>query len=153
MTLNKTDFTGDVLLDGSDGIGDIVIKDGLIQDCRDFSTAVYLSLFGGNKKDNAGRSDETWWGNLVFGTQKDEKIISSFYSVINGYPLTSATLKKAKAAAEYDLKWLIDESIADDVEASIHAASMKKVKLDIQVKKNGKDIFKNAYSFQWQGEN
>lgn len=151
MELNKTEFAGDVFLNGKTGVGDIVIENGLVQDCRDFSTAVYLSLFGGNKGDDAGRDNETWWGNLVPGTQKNEKLVSSFYAVVNGFPLNSASIKKAVAAAEYDLKWLIDEDIADEIDVSIYAVSMKKVQLDVHITKNGKDILKNAYAFQWQG--
>ena len=80
MDLSKTEFAGDVLLSGTDGIGNIVIEDGLVKDCRNFSTAVYLSLFGGNARDSAGRENETWWGNLIPGTKKNEKLVSSFFS-------------------------------------------------------------------------
>ena len=152
MELSKTEFVGDVFLNGRSGIGDIDIENGLVQDCRDFSTAVYLSLFGGNKGDYTGRDNETWWGNLIPGTQKNEKLVSSFYAVVNGFPLNSASIKKAAKAAEYDLKWLTDEGIADEVDISIYAVSIKKVQLDVRIIKSGKDIFKNAYAFQWQGE-
>ena len=40
MDLSKTEFAGDVLLSGADGMGNIVIEDGLVKDCRNFSTAV-----------------------------------------------------------------------------------------------------------------
>ena len=76
MDLSKTEFAGDVLLSGTDGMGNIVIEDGLIKDCRNFSTAVYLSLFGGNARDSAGRENETWWGNLIPGTKNPSPIQS-----------------------------------------------------------------------------
>ena len=79
----------------------------------------------------------------------------------SGYPfpyshitvnLAPASIKKAVKAAEYDLKWLVNEGIADEIDISIYAVSIRKVQLDVRIIKNGKDIFKNAYAFQWQGE-
>ena len=151
MELNKTDFAGDVLLVNSEGTGDIVLENGLIKDCRKFFTAAYLSLFGGNARDEAGRANETWWGNLIPGTKKNEKIVSSFGAITGGLPLNSNNIKKAVAAARDDLNWMIEEGIADEIEAAITATSAKKVQLTVTVSKNGVDIMKNTYDFQWQG--
>ena len=50
--MNLQDFEGDLLLaDSADG-GNVLISDGLFQGDRSFNTAVYLSLFGGNRDDN-----------------------------------------------------------------------------------------------------
>ena len=151
MDLSKTEFAGDALLTDADGVGNIVLDNGLVKDCRDFSTAAYLSLFGGNAGDDAGRSDETWWGNLIPGTKKNEKVVSSFYAITSGLPLNSSNIKKAASAAKDDLSWMIKEGIADDVEAEIFAENAKRVELSITVSKSGKDILKDTYSFQWQG--
>ena len=151
MDLSKTEFTGDVLLSGADGMGNIVIEDGLIKDCRNFSTAVYLSLFGGNARDSAGRENETWWGNLIPGTKKNEKLISSFYAIVNGLPLNSNNIKKAVAAAKDDLGWMLEEGIADEIETAIFATNAKKVELTVHITKNGADVLKDTYGFQWQG--
>lgn len=147
--MNKTEFAGDVLLVNSQGMGEIVLENGLVRDCRDFSTAVYLSLFGGNEKDNAGRDNETWWGNLIPGTKKNEKLISSFYAIVSELPLTSNNIKKAVQAAKDDLSWMIEEGIADKIETEIVALNAKKVQLTIIVSKNNIDFMKNQYSFQW----
>ena len=151
MRLNKTEFAGDVLLSGADGYGNIAIEDGLVKDCRDFSTAVYLSLFGGNARDEAGRDNETWWGNLIPGTKKSEKLVSSFYAIVSGFPLNANNRKKATRAAKDDLSWMTEEGIADEIEVSIYATSVKEVRLTVHISKNGADILKDTYSFQWQG--
>ncbi len=151
MELNKTDFAGDVLLVNSDGTGEIMLENGLVKDCRNFSTAAYLSLFGGNALDEAGRTTETWWGNLIPGTKKNEKLVSSFSAIVNGLPLNSNNIKKAVSAAKNDLNWMTEEGIADGIKVVITATNAKKVQLTVTVSKNGVDIMKDTYGFQWQG--
>lgn len=151
MELNKTDFAGDVLLIDKEGSGEIVLENGLIKDCRDFSTAAYLSLFGGNKRDKSGQTNETWWGNLISGTKKNEKLVSSFYAIVTGLPLNSMNIKKAVAAAKDDLEWFVDEGIADEIDAAIEATNAKTVQLAVDIRKNRSSIMKDNYSFQWQG--
>ena len=151
MELSKTEFAGDVLINGADGGGNIVIEDGLVKDCRNFSTAVYLSLFGGNARDEAGRDNETWWGNLIPGTKRNERIVSSFYAIASGSPLNSNNIKKAAAAAKDDLSWMTEEGVADEIDASIYATGAKQVQLTVRISKKGTDIFKDTYGFQWQG--
>ena len=55
--MSKVNFQGDVLIHSTNDGGEIDVEDGLIQDCNTFSTAVYISLFGGNKDDVAGRNN------------------------------------------------------------------------------------------------
>ena len=45
--MNEDEFVGDVLLISSPDGADIVLEKGLIKDCRNFDTAVYLCLLGG----------------------------------------------------------------------------------------------------------
>ena len=47
-------FEGDVLYTATPDGGDIKIENGLVKDCRNFDTATYLSLFGGNENDTDG---------------------------------------------------------------------------------------------------
>ena len=79
-------FEGDLLLVDSPDFGEIVIEDGFILSDKAFNTAVYLSLFGGNKDDNGKiKTKKTWWGNTLSGISKNEKMISRFQAVIFGY--------------------------------------------------------------------
>lgn len=149
--MSKVNFQGDVLIHSTNDGGEIDIEDGLIQDCNTFSTAVYISLFGGNKDDVAGRNKETWWGNLIPGTDGSEKIVSQFQAITCGLPLTGANLKKAQTAAESDLKWFVDEGIADSVSVSLAAENIKRVRVSVEFTKDGSKIFESAYYFEWEG--
>ena len=141
---------GDVLLvSGGDG-GDIVVEDGLVKDCRNFDTAVYLSLFGGNKDDLNGRPKETWWGNLVPGTKRNEWMHSEFGAMVTGLPLTSGNLRNASEAASRDLDWVKSEAGADSVSSSLLAENSKRVRLTVEVMQDKKKAGGGSYEFQWQ---
>jgi len=151
MAEDKNAFEGDVLLVSTLDGGDIVLEDGLVKDCRNFDTAVLLSLFGGNKKDLNGRPKETWWGNLVPGTKKGDWIKSEFGATVEGLPLTSGNLRAAQAAALRDLDWLKKEAGADETSASLKAENAQRVNLVCEVKKNAAEIGGGNYELQWQG--
>lgn len=57
------EFGGDVLLFDTEDGGEISVINGLVIADGGFNTAVYLSLFGGNKDDGGEvASGDTWWG-------------------------------------------------------------------------------------------
>ena len=85
------------------------------------------------------------------GTKKNEKQVSTFYAIVNGLPLNSNNIKKAVAAAKDDLGWMLEEEIADEIETAIFATNAKKVELTVHITKNGADVLKDTYGFQWQG--
>ena len=149
---DKNEFTGDVLMVCTPDGGDIVIEDGLVKPCRNFDTAVYLSLFGGNEHDRNGKASETWWGNLVPGTRRNEWMQSEFGSVVTSFPFTSGNLKKAADAAERDLEWLKTDAGADSIEVSLEAESAKRVKLTANIMKDSSTIGGGEYETQWQEE-
>ena len=94
MSLQK--FEGDLLLyDTPDG-GDIRITEGFIASDRTFGTAVYLSLFGGNKEDNGRvRNRRTWWGNTLRGVNENQRLVSRLQAVIFGLPMTTMNILDA----------------------------------------------------------
>lgn len=145
------EFEGDVLFtDTTDG-GQISIVNGLVMPDRSFSTALYLSLFGGNANDG-GRVDnnQTWWGNRFSGISETEKMVSKFQAIIKGLPMTSKNIKAAEAAAKEDLQWMIDEGIADEIYSEIKATNGLKIELTILVKKSGDLIAKGNWTDQWE---
>ena len=142
-------FEGDVLYTATPDGGDIKIENGLVKDCRNFDTAAYLSLFSGNENDADGREKDTWWGNLIPGTDRSEWMQSEFGATVAGYPLTSANIQKAEAAAGRDLAWLRTEADADEVNVSLSATSAKSVNLSVEVMQDGKKTGGCAYEFQW----
>lgn len=148
--MDKNSFAGDVLLISTLDGADIVVEDGLIKDCRNFDTAAYLSLFGGNENDIDGRQKETWWGNLISGTQRKEWMQSEFGAMVTGYPLTSGNIQKSIAAAERDLEWIKEDAGADEVAVSLTAQSAKSVRLDVMVAQEKQKVGGGSYEFQWQ---
>lgn len=142
------EFEGDVLLRFGNGSWDIVVEDGLFKPCMNFDTAAALSLFGGNKDDVNGWDGETWWGNLIPGTAEEEKLVSEFQAVTRGVPLTSFSLKKARAAAGRDLDWLA--SYADGMSISMRAEAPHTVGLEVMVGKSPGNFDGDSFRIQWE---
>lgn len=114
--MTDREFMGDLLLIETPDGGDCVMRDGLLEADRAFGTAFYISLFGGNKADSGKvKNKNTWWGNTLAGVTEKEKVISRFQNFISATPLTVKNIKNAEEAARQDLKWAIDEGIADAI--------------------------------------
>lgn len=151
MRINEDDFGGDVyLFDGIDG-GDIDIVNGLVIADRAFATATYLSLFGGCQEDGGKVDDpKTWWGNRFRGTLDDEKMVSRVQAFFKRLPVTTKNIRKAEELAKEDLKWLIDDGIADDVSVEFKAVDMNRVQMTVIVKKSGELIEKGNWTINWE---
>jgi phage gp46-like protein len=147
------DFEGDLLLyDTPDG-GELAIENGLFVSDKQFSTSVYLSLFGGNKEDSGKvKNKEEWWGNLL-DISESEKLKSRFQYIITGFPMTVKNIKEAETAAQLDLQWFVKEKIADEIFIYGKAVAKNQLSLTIEIMKDTRTIFKNAYSFQWGVDN
>jgi len=148
------DFEGDLLLiDTPDG-GDIVIDNGLMKPDINFSTAVYLSLFGGNEDDNGKvKNKKEYWGNCLKDISHNVKLRSRFQNIIFGYPMTVKNIKEAEKAAEKDLEWFIDEKIADEIIINGRAIGIKNFELEVKILKDVLTIFENKYQLLWGKEN
>ena len=144
-------FEGDLLLyDTPDG-GDIQIENDLFISDRSFDTAVYLSLFGGNKDDNGKvKNNKTWWGNTLAGINENEKIVSRFQAIIAGLPMTTKTIGEAESAAALDLQWVIDEGVAEKINVSGRAVGHNKFSIRVEIQAGGKSIYDNAFSLFWK---
>lgn len=144
------EFGGDVLLfDTQDG-AEITIFNGLISMDKGFNSAVYLSLFGGDKDDTGEVvNNNTWWGNKIQNISENEKLVSRFQSFITSVPLTSKNVKLAEGKVIQDLQWMIDDGIADSIEAEIQVVGRKDINLKIVIAKFGEVIEAGNYSLQW----
>jgi phage gp46-like protein len=144
-------FEGDLLLiDTPDG-GDISIEDELFVNDRAFNTAVYLSLFGGNKDDTGKvKNKNEWWGNLLPETAEAEKLVSRFQAIITGLPMTAKNIQEAENAAALDLKWITDEGIAQSVEVDGRTGAGNKFYLNIAARADGKSIYENTFALFWK---
>ena len=144
------DFQGDLLLIETPDGGDCVIQDGLIKADHAFGTAFYISLFGGNKAD-AGKvkNRNTWWGNTLPDIPENEKIVSRFQNYIQTAPMTVKNIKEAVNMAELDLKWAIEEKIADKINIRARAEGINRLRLFIDVIKHGKSVYETEYGVLW----
>ena len=144
------DFEGDVLLIETPDGGDIVLEDGCIKACKDFSTAVYLSLFGGNK-DDAGtvKNRHTWWANTFKETPESEKVVSRFQAVITGLPLSVKNIRKAETAAALDLEWLKSDGVADEIIAAGKTKGRNSFVLRIEIKNKGQKLYEKEFALLW----
>ena len=145
------DFAGDVLLIETPDGGDIVLEGGLVKPCKDFSTAVYLSLFGGNK-DDAGtvKNRHTWWANTLKETPEDEKIVSRFQAVSVGLPLSVKNIRKAETVALLDLEWLKNEGVADEIIADGKTKGKNLFVLRVQIKNKGQKLYEKEFALLWE---
>ena len=147
-----SDFEGDVLLIETPDGGDVVIEGGLIKPCKDFSTAVYLSLFGGNKGDEGKvKNSRTWWGNVLEDLSEDEKIVSRFQAVVLGMPLSVKNMREAERAASLDLNWFVEKKIADEIKTSGRIKERNNFLLSVEIKKEGKILYGEEFALLWQG--
>jgi len=138
-----------MLVETPDG-GDCVLDDGLLLADRGFGTAFYISLFGGNK-DDAGKvkNNKTWWGNTLPGIPEKEKIVSRFQNFIRAVPKTVKNIKDAEGMAKLDLKWAIDDGIADEINIFIQSEGINKIKIFIGAMKEGKTVFETSFGALW----
>jgi phage gp46-like protein len=144
------EFAGDLLLIETPDGGDCVLRDGLFEADRAFATAFYLSLFGGNKADSGRtKNKNTWWGNTLAGVTEKEKIISRFQNLISAAPMNVKNIKNAEEAARQDLKWAIDEGIADAINVSGTAEGKNRFRLYVQALKAGKSVYESSYGLLW----
>ncbi|MCL2138214.1 MAG: hypothetical protein FWH41_01630 [Treponema sp.] len=143
-------FEGDLLLYDTVESGDIDVENGLCVSDRQFSTAVYLSLFGGNKED-AGKvkSNKEWWANKIQGINESEKLRSRFQIITAGLPMTVKNIREAETAAAMDLQWFIKEKIADDIFIYGQAAEKNRFNLKVIILKDKNKLFENTYSLLW----
>lgn len=148
-----SDFSGDVALQiGTDG-ADIIIENGLVISDDKLANSIILALWGGNRLD-PGKSDigKSWWGNLG-GVPEANQIRSRFQNIVIGYPLTVDNAKNAIEAAKMDLKFLKDSGICDDYTVTGEIEGIKRLRVIIDMWKDGEKIDSSSYSFLWDGWN
>jgi phage gp46-like protein len=150
--MSLQDFQGDLLLQETPDGGEIILENGLFKFDENFSNAVYLSLFGGNKEDNGKvKNNREWWGNTIEGTEENEKLVSRFQNIIYGLPMTVKNIREAEAAAVLDLKWFKDEKIIDELNIYGRVTGKNNFVLVIEMSKDGLKVFGNSYALLWEG--
>lgn len=144
-------FQGDVLFFSTTDGGDIEISNGLVMGDRSFSSAVYLSLFGGNTDDPGNlKNNLGWWGNYLVGIPEEEKLVSRFQHVVNSLRLTTKNLLSAEIAAAEDLKWLKNDGIVDEIIVVGRGTEINRAYFTYSLNKSGKEIGNGEFGVQWE---
>jgi phage gp46-like protein len=145
------DFEGDLLLQDTLDGGDIVIADGTFAADRAFDTAIYLSLFGGNKDDDGRvKNNRTWWGNTLPGLSESEKLVSRFQAILAGTPMSAKTIHEAEAAARLDLQWLLTEGLADSVAVDCRTGMGSRFALRVNIAARSKNLYAGTFQIVWR---
>jgi phage gp46-like protein len=147
---NQQYFEGDLKLFETPDGGEVAIENGFFVADHGFSTAVYISLFGGNIVDSGKvKNNKTWWGNTLSGIQGNEKVVSRFQNTIMTIPLTVKNIKYAEEAAKQDLDWMVKSGIIDEIVATGNTEGRNRLKLFIKLNKAGKSFFESSYGTMW----
>ena len=139
----------DVLLFQTNDNGEIEIEGGEVTLTPGLDTAAYLSLFGGNWKDDGSQNNrKTWWGN--FGeTEPARRYRSETQFLLGTIPATTGGLKRIEDAARRDLQWLTDQRIASSLAVSASLVGLNRVKIEIVVRAEG-DEAQFSYTENWR---
>lgn len=141
----------DILLFHTDDGGEIDVQNGRFVLDDSPSTAVYLSLFGGNERDDgsAATSSLQWWGNLL----EDDRALhyrSETQHHLRILPATPASLRRIEDAATRDLAWMVD---ALDAEVIVNASmpALNRIALNVAMTINGETTELN-FEQPWRTE-
>lgn len=137
---------GDVLIFQTNNEGEIRVEDGLVEMSGGLETMMYLSLFGGNEEDSGEDATEAlqFWGNFN-ETLPERKYRSETQFLLKALAVTSASLRPVELAASRDLADFVKVGIADEVLVSASIPGLNKIKISIDIKKNG--IIQDSFDF------
>lgn len=139
----------DVLLFQTPDNGEIEIEGGVVTLTPGLDTAAYLSLFGGNWKDDGSQNNrQTWWGNLG-ETEPAKRYRSETQFLLGTLPATSRNLRRIEDAAARDLQWLLDEAAASSVSVSASLIGLNRVKISVVTRAEGGESQFN-YTENWR---
>lgn len=127
----------DVLLFHTPDNGDINITNGQVETTGSFETAAYVSLFGGNVEDDGSQNNpRNWWGNLS-EQQPSAQYRSRTQHLLGSIPPTSGNLRRLEEAARADLSWLLDLSIANELDVTARLFNRSLVCFNIVIRAEG----------------
>jgi phage gp46-like protein len=110
--------------------GQVVLDDGL-------SSAVYLSLFGGNEDDSGldGALAKSWWANNL---QSDKQLVlhSETQHLLRSIPAIPASLQRIEDAVTRDLAWVVDD-LSATVEAHATMPALNRVAIAVSITIDG----------------
>lgn len=109
---------------GGDVTPDLETRDGL-------ESAVYLSLFGGNVKDDGREQNEfQWWGNLS-ENEENKKYRSTAAYLLRTVPPSPKNLRRIENAAKNDLDWFLKAGFTQEIFVTATMPKLNQVKLTV----------------------
>ena len=131
----------DVLIFNTLDGGELKVQDSAIFLTGGFETAVYLSLFGGQLRDNGSEATDkfTWWGNRLDNNELNDVYISRTQFILEGEPFTLSNINNIREAMEQDLQWMIDERIMSSIDVDIFIDSVNSLKITIDLFAEGNE--------------
>lgn len=124
---------GDVVLYQSLDDGEIEVVGGVVTMDGGLQTAVYLSLFGGNFKDDGLANNEFgWWGNTL-ETTASRKLVSETQNLLQGIPSTANNRLRIDQAVRRDLQWMLTEKVANEIDVAVTIPGLNKIKIVVTI--------------------
>ena len=123
----------DVLLSQMPDGGEIEVRRGRVTMRPGLENAVYLSLFGGNVRDD-GRDENThnWWGNVV-ESRPERRIRSETQYLLNTLSAIPRNLRRIEDAIRRDLEWMVESDLATELEVSAVITAPKRIAIVARV--------------------
>lgn len=135
-------FDGDVAFILTPDGGQIVYTGGQpTMDVGGLENAVNISLF----------TEPGWWANALNENEPDKQIGSDFEERIRPKAINTAYLRDVEDAALDALQWMINQRIAQTVEANAVWPELNQVGLEILITKPEGDIVTIRYELNWEG--
>jgi phage gp46-like protein len=131
--------------------GEVTITAGSVELDDGITTAIYLSLFGGNEGDSGSDGDKSkqWWGN-VEEPDAAKRYRSELQNLLLTIPATSGNLKRIEDAAGRDLAWMVQSKLATGAVAIARLTATKTVSIELSVEIDGR-AFPINMTAPWPG--
>ena len=120
------------------GTGDIVFTGGDLERDEELTTAVLMSIYTDQRDDDSEFLDDRrgWWGDLT--TDADE--IGSKVWRLQREKITQENLTSLKQYLEDCLAWMVEDGVANSVEAEVERADINKVYARIVISKGENEL-------------
>ena len=134
-------FDGDVAFILTPDGGQIIYTGGQpLMDPGGLETAVNISLF----------TSLGWWANGLNENEPDKQIGSDFEERVKPHAITTAYLRDVEDAARDALQWMINQKIAQTVEAVVIWPELNQVDLSILITKPDGETVTVRYELNWE---
>jgi phage gp46-like protein len=154
ISLEALSYEGDIRLFLTDGVGGLALTQNDLDRDSGLETAVMISLFSDRRADledalpDSSKDLRGWWGDA---TQEDK--IGSRLWLLSRSKIEDATNTDAEKYILEALQWMIDDGVADSVEATVTRVDTYALEFSVTIArpKGARDITFN-YFFNWESQ-